>query len=70
MKRLEVQQAAEDYAFRGIGVDNLGREYREYDTQKLEGFIAGVEWYHKRIFKKINDELEQNIKQSAKMNKI
>lgn len=34
---------AEKYAFIGIGVNNKGEEYKDYDIRKMKGFKAGFD---------------------------
>lgn len=45
----DLEEAAEKFSFISEGVDSSGEPYKDYDSGKLEGFIAGAEWMSKQI---------------------
>ena len=47
----ELKQAAEKYALLITWKDSNGNESKDFDTGKLEGFIAGAKWMLEHIKK-------------------
>lgn len=52
---------AEKYAFIGIGVNNKGEEYKDYDIRKMKGFKAGFDL----AVKTVKAEIERRRTQAA-----
>lgn len=44
----DLEEAAEEFSFISEGVNSSGEPYKDYDSGKLEGFIAGAEWQKKQ----------------------